>query len=128
MNELKREGGFAVSQGAIGRLRDSFASGRASEEDTRDTIRRLHAETGELLCPHSAVGVHVAEAHLGENPMVTLATAHPAKFPDAVEAATTVRPPLPTRMAGLYDRPERVTRVENDLAALQSVIREKIAR
>ncbi|MBB3712874.1 threonine synthase [Limimaricola variabilis] len=128
MNELKREGGFAVSQGAIGRLRDSFASGRASEEETRDTIRRLHAETGELLCPHSAVGVHVAEAHLGDNPMVTLATAHPAKFPDAVEAATTVRPPLPTRMAGLYDRPERVTRVENDLAALQSVIREKIAR
>ena len=128
MNELKREGGFAVSQGAIGRLRDSFASGRASEEETRETIRRLHAETGELLCPHSAVGVHVAEAHLGDNPMVTLATAHPAKFPDAVEAATTVRPPLPTRMAGLYDRPERVTRVENDLAALQSVIREKIAR
>ena len=128
MDELKAEGGFEVSQGAIGRLRDGFASGRASEEETRETIRRLHAQTGELLCPHSAVGVHVAEAHIGHNPMVTLATAHPAKFPDAVEAATTIRPPLPTRMAGLYDRPERVTRVENDLAALQSVIREKIAR
>ncbi|PHP29464.1 threonine synthase [Limimaricola cinnabarinus] len=128
MDELKREGGFAVSQGAIGRLRDGFASGRASEEETRETIRRIHAQTGELLCPHSAVGVHVAEENMGENPMVTLATAHPAKFPDAVEAATTIRPPLPTRMAGLYDRPERVTRVENDLAALQSVIREKTAR
>jgi len=128
MDELKANGGFAVSQGAIGRLRDSFASGRASEEDTRETIRRIHEQTGELLCPHSAVGVHVAEAQLGTNPMVTLATAHPAKFPDAVEAATTIRPPLPTRMAGLYDRAERVTRVENDLAALQSVIREKIAR
>ncbi|WP_341211953.1 threonine synthase [uncultured Limimaricola sp.] len=128
MDELKEQGGFDVSQGAIGRLRDSFASGRASEEETRETIRRIHAETGELLCPHSAVGVHVAEAHMGHNPMVTLATAHPAKFPDAVEAATTIRPPLPTRMAGLYDRPERVTRVENDLAALQSIIREKIAR
>ncbi|WP_334061403.1 threonine synthase [Limimaricola cinnabarinus] len=128
MDELKRDGGFAVSQGAIGRLRDGFASGRASEEETRETIRRIHAQTGELLCPHSAVGVHVAEENMGENPMVTLATAHPAKFPDAVEAATTIRPPLPTRMAGLYDRPERVTRVENDLAALQSVIREKTAR
>jgi threonine synthase len=128
MDELKRDGGFAVSQGAIGRLRDGFASGCAFEDETRETIRRVHAETGELLCPHSAVGVHVAEAHIGDNPMVTLATAHPAKFPDAVEAATTIRPPLPTRMAGLYDRPERVTRVENDLAALQSVIREKIAR
>ncbi|MGR3464785.1 threonine synthase [Limimaricola sp.] len=128
MDELKTKGGFAVSQGAIGRLRDGFASGCASEEETREAIRRIHAQTGELLCPHSAVGVHVAEAHMGHNPMVTLATAHPAKFPDAVEAATTIRPPLPTRMAGLYDRPERVTRVENDLAALQSVIREKIAR
>ncbi|SDE49352.1 threonine synthase [Limimaricola pyoseonensis] len=128
MEELKGQGGFAVSQGAIGRLRESFASGRASEEETRATIRRVHDQTGELLCPHSAVGVHVAEAHLGANPMVTLATAHPAKFPDAVEAATTIRPPLPPRMAGLYEREERVTRVEADLAALQSVIREKIAR
>ena len=58
--------------------------------------------------------------------MVTLATAHPAKFPDAVEAATGIRPPLPPRMADLYDRPERVTRVPNDLTALQTLIRERI--
>jgi threonine synthase len=59
--------------------------------------------------------------------MITLATAHPAKFPDAVEAAATVRPPLPPRMADLYDRPERVTRIGNDLAAIESLIRESIA-
>ena len=59
--------------------------------------------------------------------MVTLATAHPAKFPDAVEAATGLRPPLPSRMADLYERSERVTRVENDLVALQAIIRERIA-
>ncbi len=128
MAELRNDGGFAISQGAYEHLRDSFASGRASEDETRETIRRIHEQTGELLCPHSAVGVHVAEQSMGENPMVTLATAHPAKFPDAVEAATTIRPPLPSRMAGLYERAERVTRVENDLAALQSTIREKIAR
>jgi threonine synthase len=58
--------------------------------------------------------------------MVTLATAHPAKFPDAVEAATGIRPPLPPRMADLYDRPERVTRVPNDLDALKTLIRERI--
>ena len=57
--------------------------------------------------------------------MVTLATAHPAKFPDAVEQATGIRPPLPPRMADLYDRPERVTRVANDLSALQSLIQER---
>ncbi len=58
--------------------------------------------------------------------MITLATAHPAKFPDAVEAATGIRPPLPARMADLFDRPERVTRVANDLAALKAIIRERI--
>ena len=73
------------------------------------------------------MGLHVAESFLGEAPMVTLATAHPAKFPDAVEAATGVRPPLPPRMSGLYDRPERVTRVRNDLAALKSLILERLA-
>ena len=57
--------------------------------------------------------------------MITLATAHPAKFPDAVEAATGIRPPLPNRMADLYDRSERVTRVANDLGALENIIREK---
>jgi len=70
--------------------------------------------------------VHVAEAHLGATPMVTLATAHPAKFPDAVKAASGIAAPLPHRMADLYDRPERVTRVANDLAAIQTVIRERI--
>jgi threonine synthase len=83
--------------------------------------------TGEILCPHSAVGVKVAEAHLSEVPMITLATAHPAKFPAAVEAATGVHPALPPRMADLFDREERVTRVANDLASLQSIIRARIA-
>jgi threonine synthase len=72
------------------------------------------------------VGVHVAEDHLGAIPMVTLATAHPAKFPDAVKAASGVSAPLPPRMADLYDRPERVTRVANDMAALQALIKERI--
>jgi threonine synthase len=83
---------------------------------------------GELLCPHSAVGVHVAQGFLGATPMVTLATAHPAKFPDAVEAATGLRPALPARMADLFDRPERMTRVENDLAAIETLIREALAK
>jgi threonine synthase len=126
MEALKSEGGFDVGQGAWEFLKDHFDSGRASEDETRATMTRTLAQAGELLCPHSAVGVHVAEQHLGDSPMVTLATAHPAKFPDAVEAATGQRPPLPTRMADLYDRPERVTRVANDLAALKSIVLERI--
>ena len=125
MQALGAEGGFAVGQGAWQFLREHFDSGSASEDDTRATIARTLAQTGELLCPHSAVGVHVAERHLTAIPMITLATAHPAKFPDAVHAATGIRPPLPPRMADLYDRPERVVRVANDLTALQTLIRER---
>ncbi|MDD9922627.1 MAG: threonine synthase, partial [Boseongicola sp.] len=78
-------------------------------------------------CPHSAVGVHVGNdvsASARGTPNITLATAHPAKFPAAVEAATDVHPPLPKRMSDLYQRSERITRVGNDLSELQSVIRE----
>ena len=125
MADLKN-GGFEISQGAYQMLQGTFKSGRASEEDTQAAIKSYLATSGELLCPHTAVGVHVAEAHLGATPMVTLATAHPAKFPDAVKAASGVAAPLPPRMADLYDRPERVTRVANDLAALQAVIKERI--
>lgn len=126
MAELQA-GGFHISQGALHMLRTTFASGRCSEAETTATITRTLATTGELLCPHSAVGVKVAEDHLGLSPMVTLATAHPAKFPDAVKAATGRHPALPPRMADLFDRPERMTRVPDDLPALQALIRERIA-
>ncbi len=122
MDELRSTGRFAVSQGAIEALRETYASGRVSEAETAAIITRTYRKTGELLCPHSAVGVGVAEAHLGTIPMVTLATAHPAKFPDAVEAATGIRPGLPARMADMFDRPERLTRLANDRAALQALI------
>jgi threonine synthase len=125
MDELKA-GGFKVSQGALQALRENFDSGRCSEEETLATITRTLKHSAELLCPHSAVGVHVAEAHMGSSPMVTLATAHPAKFPDAVEKATGVRPGLPPRMADLYERSERVTRVENDLLAIETLIKDRI--
>lgn len=126
MDELK-QGGFHISQGALEALRSDFASGRAAEDQTAAMIARARVEMGELLCPHSAVGVHVAQDFLGATPMVTLATAHPAKFPDAVEAATGIRPALPPRMADLFDRPERMTRVENDLTAIETLIREALA-
>lgn len=128
MDNLKRTGGIEISPAALGVLRDSFASGACTEDQTIACIKSTYITTGEVLCPHSAVGVHVAQNHLGAAPMITLATAHPAKFPDAVEQAIGARPALPARMADLFDRPERLTRVPNDLNALQSIIRERIAR
>jgi len=127
MEALKTDGGFTVSQGALQALRETFVSGRASEAETTETIKTMRAATGEILCPHSAVGVKVAAEHLGRNPMVTLATAHPAKFPDAVEAAIGTRPPLPKHMASLYERGERLTEVPNDLGQLETLIKERIA-
>ncbi|NSX56044.1 threonine synthase [Parasulfitobacter algicola] len=127
MDQLKTQGGFKISQGALERLRDIFASGRASEDETSATIKGAFAHTGEILCPHSAVGVKVAEDHISDQtPMITLGTAHPAKFPDAVEDAIGQRPGLPTRMHDLYERAERMTQVANDLGTIQDLIKERI--
>ncbi|MFY0692409.1 MAG: threonine synthase [Paracoccaceae bacterium] len=127
MDELKKTGSFTISQGAIQALRETYASGRVSEEETSAMITQATAHMGELLCPHSAVGVKVATEHLGATPMITLATAHPAKFPAAVEAATGQHPALPERMSDLFERPERLTELPGDVAAIQAVIRERIA-
>jgi threonine synthase len=122
-------GGFDVGDNALRDLQNTYKSDRVSEEETSATIKEFYANTNELLCPHSAIGVRVAQALRDPaTPMITLATAHPAKFPDAVEAATGVRPPLPPHMADLFDREERVTRVPNDLAALKDIIKGGIAQ
>ncbi|SHH85386.1 threonine synthase [Marivita hallyeonensis] len=127
MDELKA-GGFHVSQGTMHVLREHYDSGRVSEDETLAMITHAHNHMGELLCPHSAIGVKVAEEIKDPSvPMVTLATAHPAKFPDAVEKASGLRPALPERMADLFDRDERMTRVPNDLAKLETLIKDRIA-
>lgn len=130
MASLSDKGGFALSDAAYGQLRAEFASGACSEDETAAAIASFFAASGETLCPHSAIGAAVAQAHLlaapESAPMVTLATAHPAKFPDAVEAATAARPALPPHMADLFARDERVTHVANDLAEIEALIEERI--
>ncbi|MEY8117075.1 threonine synthase [Falsihalocynthiibacter sp. BN13B15] len=126
MEELK-SGSFKISQGPLESLRETFTSGRASEEECAATIKEMAATTGHVLCPHTAVAVKVAKEHLGSVPMITLSTAHPAKFPAAVEAACGIHPTLPAHMADLGNKPERVTRVPNDLAALMALVHERRA-
>ncbi len=127
MDELK-DGSFAISQGAMEALRENFLSGRASEKETLASIAAEYAANGEVLCPHSAVGVKVANEHLSTVPMVTLATAHPAKFPDAVEQAMGQRPDLPPHMVDMMGDEERVTKVPNNLGLLQALIKDRIAQ
>jgi threonine synthase len=124
---LKDVGSFKLSQGALSRMADEFDSGRVSEDETSEAIADFHKRTGEVLCPHSAIGAKISDEMQSDVAMITLATAHPAKFPAAVEAACGVNPPLPPHMADLFERGERVTRVSGDLAAVEAVIREGIA-
>lgn len=124
---LKDAGSFKLSQGALSRMAEEFDSGRVSEDETSAAIKDFFARTGEVLCPHSAIAAKIGDEMQGDVPMISLATAHPAKFPAAVEAACGEHPPLPTRMADLFERDERVTRVAGDLAAIEAVIRERIA-
>ena len=126
MGEIK-QGGFGISQGALEVLRKHFDSGCSDEDATIATIKSIFETTGEVLCPHSAVGVKVADDHLARSPMITLATAHPAKFPEAVETAMGVCPVLPRWLADLFDRPERLTEMPDDLHKMKSLIRERIA-
>jgi threonine synthase len=128
MDEMTNNGAFTLSQGALERLQLEFDSGRASEEGTLAAIGATYKLTGQVICPHTAIGVKVAaEKRMSKTiPMVTLATAHAAKFPDAVFEGCGVNPTLPSRMADLYDRPERVTRVANNLDDLKSMILSKV--
>jgi threonine synthase len=105
-------------------LRD-FSGARVDDAETLDIIGSVYAETGMLLDPHTAVGVGAArKVDLDpEVPNVVLGTAHPAKFPDAVERATGVRPPLPAHLADLFDRPERTDLLPNSLADIEAFVR-----
>ena len=87
-----------------------------------DEIGRVHAETGLLIDPHTATGTLAARRSAGAHPVVTMATAHPAKFPDAVERATGIRPALPDHLADLFERPERTETVPNDLAVVEDLV------
>ncbi len=101
----------------------SFRAASCDDEATLAEIGRVYADTGLLIDPHTATGTSAARRLAGEHPVVTLGTAHPAKFPDAVEAATGVRPPLPAHLADLFERPERTQTLPNDLAAVQAFVR-----
>jgi threonine synthase len=121
MASLAQSRQFALSERALSGMRAVFSADRADEEETAATIRTMLRETGHFIDPHTAVGVAVAEKENRDPsvPMVVLGTAHPAKFPDAVEAACGVRPALPQWLAGLDRRPERVTTLPVDPRAVE---------
>ena len=123
MASLKQSGSFEIEEKALKAIRKLFRAGRASEKDVARTIRSTLEETGYLLDPHTAIGVFIAGKHeKAGSPMVTLATAHPAKFPDAVKSASGIDPALPTWLADLMDREERFDILEAELKAVEGFI------
>ena len=123
MESLGQSGAFEVPDNALAAIRAAFAAGRTGEAETSATIRSTYEKSGYLLDPHTAVGVAQARSFLGRGtPVVTLATAHPAKFPAAVKQATGVEPALPVWLADLYDRVERYEVLDNDLTGVEQFI------
>jgi threonine synthase len=124
MASLAQSGRFSLSSQALSRIRALFNADRADEEETAATIRTTLRETSRLVDPHTAVGLAVAEKETRDPavPMIVLGTAHPAKFPDAVEAACGVRPALPDWLSDLPERPERATPMAVDQAAVEQFI------
>lgn len=127
MQNLAQSGAFTIDPLRLDAMRTLFQGSRVDEETTASTIARTLKETGLLVDPHTAVGLAAAHAERGDaaTPMVTLATAHPAKFPDAVKKATGIHPELPARMSDLFKRKERLSVLPNDLSAVESFIRER---
>lgn len=127
MGRLRAEGRLAIDEPAWRAARRLFSGHRLDDDATKQAIAELRRETGELLDPHTAIGVMAGRAERRDPavPLVALATAHPAKFPDAVEAATGIRPTLPPRLADLLARPERFTALPNQLAAVEAFVRER---
>ncbi len=123
MDQLAQSGGFTIPEDALAYIRQLFHSGRANEEDVLETIRRVYEDTGEIVDPHTAVGLTVAREHMSRAHLtVSLATAHPAKFPEAVKAATGVHPDLPPHLAHIMELEERFEVLPADLAAVENFI------
>jgi threonine synthase len=125
MTAFRRNATFSVSDDCWQQARDLFDGHRLDDDETLREIARIHRETGELVDPHTAIGIAAgrAKARDGATPLVALATAHPAKFPDAVEQATGERPALPPHLSDLFEREERLVQLPNDLATVENYIR-----
>ena len=127
MRELAGGGGFTIPSAALKRIRADFDAFRVDEAACAGEMGRVYRQSGMIIDPHSAVGVCAARKALEAapaTPVIALGTAHPAKFPDAVERAAGVRPALPERLSGLMDRKEAIVVLPNDRRAVADYLRQ----
>ena len=124
LNRFRQTGKLSVEPDQFAKwIAPTFRAHRANDAETLAVMKRIYADSGMLVDPHTAVGIASAEACAQPVvPTITLATAHPAKFPDAVKKATGVHPALPDHVADLFDREERIVNLPNDLQAIEAFV------
>jgi threonine synthase len=124
MDSLKQSGRFVLPDAMLAAIREEFDAGRADETETAAAIRAAWREAGDLVDPHTAVALAVADRDTSDSsiPNIVLSTAHAAKFPDAVEAACGVRPQLPAWLDGLMTKTEQITVMKNDAAEVERFV------
>ena len=124
LNQFRQQGKLSVEPDQFAKwIAPTFRAHRANDAETLAVMKRIYGESGMLVDPHTAVGIASAEACAEPGvPTITLATAHPAKFPDAVKKATGVHPALPDHVADLFDRKERIVNLPNDLQAIEAFV------
>jgi threonine synthase len=124
MAGFQQDGVFTLSEAELSGIRSLFSAYRADEAETADTMRRIFEATGYLADPHTSVGLAAAAKAAGERgtPTIVLATAHPAKFPEAVERATGRVPALPDRLGRILSGPEQATLMDADVGAIRGFI------
>ncbi len=121
--DFARHGRVQIPDDLLGALRREVSAVAVTEAETAEEIGRTYRETGRIVCPHTAVALTVARRlNRRDGPVVALATAHPAKFPEAVHAAIGIEPDRPQQLQGLEGRPERFETVSADLASVRAAI------
>jgi threonine synthase len=132
MQTFRRTGVLPADDQAWRAARSLFSARKVDDTQTMKTIAETHARTGILIDPHTAVAVAAARAEIaadeGGGPVIALGCAHPAKFPEAVERATGIRPVLPPALGDLLERPERTTALPHDISAVRQFIRSQARR
>jgi threonine synthase len=124
LERFRSTGKLEVEEGDFRQwISSTFSAERVDDEQTLSEIGRVYRETGMLIDPHTATGTAAARRRAREGATVCLSTAHPAKFPDAVERATGIRPELPAALGDLMERPEHITRLSADLADVSAFVR-----
>jgi threonine synthase len=130
MTAFRKDGTLSVGDNLHCTARETISAGCLNDVETMSEMKHQLTSTGELIDPHTAIGIAVGRAQMrqGGAPVIAQAAAHPAKFPDAVEMATGVRPELPAHLADLHDRTEHFDVLPNHLAAIQAHVRQHISR